>query len=64
MSAPWQPAREARGLVTATGAQVVEFAYTTFFPWDGAAFRRAERALARVPVGAQYVVAASRETSA
>jgi hypothetical protein len=42
----------------------VEAAYLLFTPWRGRAFARLDRALAWLPLGAQYVVAAQRSGSA
>ena len=51
---------EAARRLTAVGLDVVERAYILFFPSRRRLFRRAERALVRVPLGAQYYVAAAR----
>ena len=39
------------------GLHVTDAEYLLFFPWRGRAFAAAERALRRVPLGAQYAVA-------
>jgi SAM-dependent methyltransferase len=54
------PRRELEGLVRAAGLEVVSGHYLLFFPWRGRLFETAERLLARLPLGAQYVVAARR----
>jgi SAM-dependent methyltransferase len=54
------PRRELEGLVSAAGLEVVSTHYLLFFPWRGRLFEAAERTLARLPLGAQYVVAARR----
>lgn len=51
------PVRETKSLLAAAAAPPVESRYILFFPWDAAVFRRAERSLASVPLGAQYAVA-------
>jgi SAM-dependent methyltransferase len=50
--------REARSRLQATGLEPVEERYFLFFPWRAGLLDRAERALAPVPLGAQYYVAA------
>jgi SAM-dependent methyltransferase len=50
--------RETRGRLRAVGLEPVEQRYIIFFPWRSAVLGRAERALAPVPLGAQYYVAA------
>ncbi len=47
---------ETRRLLRGAGFVPLESRYTAFFPWGGSLFRRVERALSRVPIGAQYVV--------
>lgn len=47
-----------RKLLTLAGLDVVEARYVLFFPWRAEAFRRVERRLGWLPLGAQYVVAA------
>jgi len=54
------PRRELEGLLRAAGLEVVSAHYLLFFPWRGRLFEAAERLLAGVPLGAQYVVAARR----
>lgn len=50
--------RETRSRLRAAGLKQVEQRYILFFPWRSALLGRAERALAPVPLGAQYYVAA------
>ena len=50
--------REAARRLAAAGLAVAERRYFLFFPWRGRLVARAERALASVPLGAQYLVAA------
>jgi SAM-dependent methyltransferase len=50
--------REVAAALRATGLEITDAAYLLFSPWRGALVERAERALAKVPLGAQYVVAA------
>lgn len=50
--------RETRSRLQAVGLKSVERRYIIFFPWRSAVLGRAERALAPVPLGAQYYVAA------
>jgi len=52
--------RRTARLLASRGLEVVESPYIIFFPREGARLRRAERALGRVPLGAQYYVAALR----
>jgi SAM-dependent methyltransferase len=52
--------REARALLAGAGLEPDESRYVVFFPWNGRRFRRLERRLGRVPLGAQYYVAARR----
>ena len=54
------PRRELETLLRAAGLEVVSAHYLLFFPWRGRLFEAAERLLARLPLGAQYVVAARR----
>jgi SAM-dependent methyltransferase len=49
--------RELERLLRAGGLHVTDAEYLLFFPWRGRAFAAAERALRRVPLGAQYAVA-------
>lgn len=50
---------ELRRRCAAAGLRPVEERYIVFFPWRGRALRRAEDVLRRLPLGAQYYVAAS-----
>ena len=50
----------ARELLAGAGLTPVERRYLLFFPWRGAAWRALERALARLPLGAQHVAAARK----
>lgn len=50
-------ARRARELGREAGLVAVESRSILYFPWRGRAFRAAERALAAVPLGGQYLVA-------
>lgn len=54
------PRRRAERLLRAAGLEPAASRYILFFPWHGAAFRAAERRLARTPLGAQYLVAGRR----
>jgi len=54
------PRSETARLLRGAGLTPVESRYVVFFPWRGRAFRALERGLARVPLGAQYVVAAAK----
>ena len=54
------PRSETAGLLGRAGLTSVESRYVVFFPWRGRAFRALERWLARLPLGAQYVVAAAK----
>jgi SAM-dependent methyltransferase len=56
------PRKEARSLFASGGLAPVEQPYVLFFPWRGSAFRRVERALTWLPLGAQYI-AAGRKAS-
>jgi SAM-dependent methyltransferase len=49
--------RTAAELFAAVGARVVDRRYIAFFPFRGPIFRRIERTLSRVMLGAQYIVA-------
>ena len=53
------PAGTAR-LLRVAGLTPIESRHIAFFPWRGGALRAAERALARLPLGAQHVVAAAK----
>jgi 2-polyprenyl-3-methyl-5-hydroxy-6-metoxy-1,4-benzoquinol methylase len=50
--------RTTESLLVRSSLRVVEGRYILFFPWKQEAFRRVERGLAWLPLGAQYVVAA------
>ena len=51
---------ETRRLLRRAGLSRIESRYGLFFPWRGRGWRRAERLLAQVPLGAQFVALASR----
>lgn len=51
--------RELSARFVRAGLRPVEERYVLFFPWRGRALRRAEDVLRRLPLGAQYYVAAS-----
>jgi SAM-dependent methyltransferase len=51
--------RETRRRLIEAGLQLAEDRYFLFFPWRNRLLERAERALARIPLGAQYYVAAA-----
>ena len=55
---------ETEGLLRGAGLAPAESRYVVFFPWRGRAFRAIERGLARLPLGAQYVVAGVQPGSA
>jgi hypothetical protein len=50
---------EVAALARGLGLRVVAQRYIVFFPWRGRIFDAAERALASVALGAQYLVAAT-----
>jgi SAM-dependent methyltransferase len=52
--------RRTKRLLAEQGLEVVESPYIIFFPRDSEALRRVERGIARLPLGAQYYVAARR----
>jgi SAM-dependent methyltransferase len=52
--------RDLRQLLADAELDVVEAAFLLFTPWRGRVFARLDRALARLPLGAQYFVAAQR----
>lgn len=52
--------RETKRLLAGVAAPPVESRYILFFPWHAEVCRRAERSLAFLPLGAQYVVAGRR----
>lgn len=52
--------RETKKLLAGAGADAVESRYIIFFPWHAELFRRAERAIGSLPLGAQYIVSARR----
>ena len=54
------PRRRLVRLLAAAGTEPLESRYIVFFPRKGRVLRRAERALAPVPLGAQYYAAARR----
>ena len=47
-------------MLRAAGFLPAESRYVACFPWRGRGFRAIERVLARLPLGAQYVVAGVR----
>lgn len=51
---------ETEAMLRAAGLVPAESRYVVCFPWRGRAFRAIERVLARLPLGAQYVVAGVR----
>jgi SAM-dependent methyltransferase len=51
--------RELRARFARAGLRPVEARYVTFFPWRGRPLRRAEDVLRRLPLGAQYFLAAT-----
>jgi SAM-dependent methyltransferase len=55
--------REASRYLSAAGLPVVEKRYIVFFPWRGKVLAQTEDALAQVPFGAQYYVAAQRPSA-
>jgi SAM-dependent methyltransferase len=55
--------RETTRHLAAAGLERVEKRFILFFPFDARIFRRAEGALGVLPFGAQYYVAARKETS-
>jgi SAM-dependent methyltransferase len=48
--------REAGALLVDAGSAKVSRRYILFFPWHAEVFRRAERLLGAIPLGAQYMV--------
>jgi SAM-dependent methyltransferase len=54
------PMRESLSMMSEQGLRTVERRFILLFPWRGALLRRIERGLARLPVGAQYYVAARK----
>jgi SAM-dependent methyltransferase len=50
--------QEAASLLAVAGAKPLARRYIAFFPWRAQLFRYAERGLAWIPLGAQYMVAA------
>jgi SAM-dependent methyltransferase len=54
------PPRAVRKLLLWNGMRPVEARYILFFPWRGAAFAAIERRIGWLPLGAQYLVAATR----
>jgi SAM-dependent methyltransferase len=51
---------EARRLLRRAGLSRIESRYGLFFPWRGHGWRRAERLLAQVPLGAQFAALGSK----
>jgi SAM-dependent methyltransferase len=51
---------ETRRLLRRAGLSRIESRYGLFFPWRGSAWRRAERLLAQVPLGAQFAALGSK----
>ena len=56
------PRREVTAALRAAGLDVTDAEYLLFSPWRGSLVERMERALAKIPLGAQYVVAARAGT--
>jgi SAM-dependent methyltransferase len=54
------PRRETRSLLRHSGLQLIDSRYIAFFPWRGRALRALERGLARLPLGGQYVMSATK----
>ncbi len=54
------PLAETRRLLRRAGLSRIESRYALFFPWRGRGWRRAERLLAQVPLGAQFVALGSK----
>jgi SAM-dependent methyltransferase len=52
--------RETKRLLASIGADSIESRYILFFPWQAEFFRRAEHMLGALPLGAQYIVTATR----
>jgi hypothetical protein len=48
--------RDSVRLLSAAGVKTTKTRYLGFFPWRGGLLRRAEHALAFLPLGAQYMV--------
>jgi SAM-dependent methyltransferase len=57
-------AREARALAAGAGLRAAETRHFLVFPWRARPLLAIERGLAALPLGAQYVVAATKATSA
>jgi SAM-dependent methyltransferase len=57
------PRRELASLLRRAGLETLEGEYLLFFPWRARLLQAAERALIRVPLGAQYVVAGRRSAT-
>jgi SAM-dependent methyltransferase len=51
---------ETRRLLRRAGLSRIESRYGPFFPWRGRGWRRAERLLAQLPLGAQFVALGSK----
>ena len=56
-------AGQTRRLLTEVGLRPIETRFIVFFPWRRSGLRWAERLLARIPLGGQYVVAARKPRS-
>jgi len=56
--------KEMRDLLAANDLRTVEAPYILFFPWRAAAFRQIERALAWLPLGAQYIAVGQKREEA
>src|SRR2546421_525784 len=56
------PRREVTAALRAAGLDVTDAEYLLFSPWRGSLVEQMERALAKIPLGAQYVVAARAGT--
>jgi SAM-dependent methyltransferase len=54
------PLRETSRLLADAGMRPVEARFVAFFPWRGSWLRALEGRLSRVPLGGQYVVAATK----
>jgi SAM-dependent methyltransferase len=54
-------AASVRSLLEEAGLRPVESRFIAFFPWRGRLLRATERLLSRLPLGAQYVVAARKD---
>ena len=54
------PVKEAKHLLRTAGAEAVKSRYILFFPWRAQVLRRTENLLRYLPLGAQYMVTATR----